>query len=300
VIAMGSAKNVVNGMSDEEYKKTFGRDKTGTYLDYEMALQNPNSKVYAQVLKDVQSYFGGNIAGQKETLQNIFGINSTGTLLDLINMTNKLGTKGYTEADIAKVINQNRITPNSYTEETKKSELVNSIQKSVQKIGESKFWEQYDELLKIAKDYDNKANSDKPNYQDNYGNTVTVKKGSEASAANVILSDDILRKISLPAGQGGTSYQNLMAKSGYQWNGGKEIKIGGNDAFDEIFKKRLAAYAAIDDGNISMGEVSRALTAHDSKEMQAAYNSGDKDSYISALEAMLTRLFGRLTVQYAP
>ena len=98
----------------------------------------------------------------------------------------------------------------------------------------------------------------------------------------------------LPAGYGGTTYANLINKQGTKVSGRNVVKTGGNDEFDEIFKEQLGLWAARDDGKISFDEIRAALTAHDKKEMQAVYNSGDRDSYIAALEEMFKRLFSNV------
>lgn len=71
---------------------------------------------------------------------------------------------------------------------------------------------------------------------------------------------------------------------------------GGNDEFDKLFKAKLAHYAALDDGKITQDELRKSLIAHDSKEMQAVYNSGNRDAYIAALEEMFKRLFTNMTI----
>ena len=87
-----------------------------------------------------------------------------------------------------------------------------------------------------------------------------------------------------------------MNKEGLRFSGRKAIKTGGNDEFDELFKKGLGAWAAKDDGKIDVQELIKALRAHDAPGMQKIYNSGDKDAYVAAFEEMFKRLFANATI----
>lgn len=104
-----------------------------------------------------------------------------------------------------------------------------------------------------------------------------------------------MQKGDLRPGQGGTTYENLINKQGVRFDGRKTIKIGGNDERDTLLKKGFVNWAVTDDGKIDTHEMMSMLRAHDTPEMQKAYNSGDIDTYTAALEKMFKNLLANAT-----
>lgn len=330
-IAMGSAKRVVDGMSSEDFEKRFGRKKTGTYLDYEMALQNPNGEIYGQVLKDVKSYSGENVAAQKEFLQQIFGINSIGTLLDLINMTGG----NFSEDAYKNVIDENKMTPNARTEQTVWSDSMSRLSESLNKIGEGEWKENVKELNGEVKKYLNKAITKEVGGNADVNKAVletgvdeeTAKKAAEYSEKNYKEIVDVIPEIDDVSG--GWNLKTGMAANSLAGIGefAKSIspstaldisaitpflndpRLDGNNLYsklyhddigkenlDDIFKDMVGRFAYANDKQVSPNEVAMAINYIETKkgkDVMNAYESGDEATFISALEKALENAFRR-------
>lgn len=330
-IAMGSAKRVVDGMSSEDFEKRFGHKKTGTYLDYEMALQNPSGEIYGQVLKDVKSYSGGNVAAQKEFLQQIFGINSTGTLLDLINMTGG----NFSESAYKKVVDENKMTPNARTEQAAWSDSMSRLSESLNKIGEGEWKENVKELNDEVKKYLNKAITKEVGGNADVNKAIletgvdeeTAKKAAEYSEKNYKEIVDVIPEIEDV--NGGWNLKTGMAANSLAGIGefAKSVspstaldisaitpflndpRLDGNNLYsklyhddigkenlDNIFKDMVGRFAYANDKQVSPNEVAMAINYIETKkgkDVMNAYESGDEATFISALEKALENAFRR-------
>lgn len=330
-IAMSSAKTVVDRMSGKEFEEKFGRKKTGTYLDYEMALQNPSGAIYGQILKDVKSYSGGNVAAQKEFLQQIFGINSTGTLLDLINMTGG----NFSESAYKNAIDRNRMTPNAKTEQTAWADSMGSLAESLNKIGEGEWKENVKELNDEVKKYLNKAITKEAGGNADVNKAVletgvdeeTARKAAEYSEKNFKEIVDVIPEIDDV--NGGRNLKTEMAANSLAAIGefAKAVSPStvldisaitpflndprldgnnlysrlyyddtGNERLDNIFKDMVGRFAYADDGQISSSEIAEAINYMESRkdrDVMRAYESGDEAAFISALEKALENAFRR-------
>lgn len=330
-IAMGSAKTVVDRMSSKDFEEKFGRKKTGTYLDYEMALQNPSGAIYGQVLKDVKSYSGGNVAAQKEFLQQIFGITSTGTLLDLINMTG--GT--FSESAYKNVIDSNKMTPNARTEQTIWADSMGKISESLNKIGEGEWKENVKELNDEVKKYLSKAISKEVGGNVDVSKAVletgvdeeTAKRAARYSEENFKEVVDVIPNVDDV--NGGWNLKTGMAANSLAGIGefAKAVSpstaldisaivpflnspnLDGNNLYsklyyddigkenlDNIFKDMVGRFAYADDRQVGSDEVAKAINYMESKkgkDVMRAYESGDEAAFISALEKALENAFRR-------
>lgn len=301
MIIVEGAKKVVDNMSNADFMRTLNTKygKTGTYIDYMLMTENGlTPEMFNTIGASIRGLEGNNLAARVERWKGISGLNYKGALeLD------KMYGQGLSSTEITERINAMRKDETYASEETVKQDKINSIDANVQKIGQSKFWDNFDKLDDLAKKYDGNAHKNDADMADNTGFTTRVKEGNYKAAVEEVFKTGSIKTAAahggLPAGYGGTTYENLTGEETWQYvpSERKMVKIGGNDAFDELFKEKVGMYAAIDDGKVSEGEVRKALAAHDKKEVQDAYNSGNQETYLAALEKMLTSLFGKIQVQ---
>lgn len=298
VLTIETARRVAGSMNAEDFNALMGFGKTGTYLDAMLMAENGLTPAMFRGLgKTINDLEGDNLTARVERWKSMSGLNYKGAIeLDNMYRTNP----NMSDEQLKTKIDSMKADPNYQSEETQKMNYINSIDSNVQKIGQSKFWDNFEKLANLEKEQQEKAESiGKPVH---YGNVVSVITGNEVAAVNNAIKnsglDQLVTRGGLPAGFGGTTYSNLKnaRTAKYNQRTGKTEYFGGNDEFDELFKARLGYYAALDDNKISQDEMMKAMKAHDSKEMQAVYNSGDRDAYIAALEAMFKRLFANMTV----
>ena len=305
VITVETAKNIVDGMKDSDFMNALNTKygKTGTYIDYMMMTENGlTPKMFNGIGKAITSLEGDNLAARVERWKSISGLNYKGAY-ELDRMYQK---GGMSESEIASTIDSMRKDNDYKSEETKKMDMINSIDINVQKIGQSKFWDNLDKLEAMQSEYTGLPTT-KTKEGDNYGQLTTVTEGQEIEAANAALNDKNIQtgrkgvRGDTPLSVRSTTYKNLIQAEHtvrLKQRGvytGKTYTEGGNDSRDNLFKERFAKYAALDDGKISTGELMKALTEHDKPEMQKLYKEGSDRAYFDALEAMLTRLFGSIT-----
>ena len=292
-------------ISEEEKNKFFetrdkngklrGSRRTGTYIDSLLLMeQGNNPEMFTEIAKSVQALEGkGNMAGQVERFKDIFKLNYHGAV-DVYNMFQELQAGKMSTKTFQKNIESMKKDAAYQSDDTKRQNAITNIETSVALMAKSKFWEATDYLSNMSVDKNGLG------HPLNYGSAVEVIEGNEAAAAKQALNDKDLKRLvqkgDLRPGQGGTTYENLINKQGVRFSGRKAIKTGGNDEFDELFKKGLGAWAAKDDGKIDVQELIKALRAHDAPGMQKIYNSGDKDAYVAAFEEMFKRLFANATI----
>ena len=292
-------------ISEEEKNKFFetrdkngkltGSRRTGTYIDSLLLMeQGNNPEMFTEIAKSVQALEGkGNMAGQVERFKDIFKLNYHGAV-DVYNMFQELQAGKMSAKTFQKNIESMQKDEAYQSDDTKRQNAITNIETSVALMAKSKFWEATNYLSNMSVDKNGLG------HPLNYGSAVEVIEGNEAAAAKQALNDKDLKRLvqkgDLRPGQGGTTYENLINKQGVRFSGRKAIKTGGNDEFDELFKKGLGAWAAKDDGKIDVQELIKALRAHDAPGMQKIYNSGDKDAYVAAFEEMFKRLFANATI----
>lgn len=295
ILTIEAARKAAGGMDDAKFSELMGFGKTGTYLDAMLMAENGlTPKMFKEIGKTINDLEGGNLTARVERWKSMSGLNYKGAIeLDKMYRENP----NMDDTAIQSKINSMKADPNYQSEETKKMNYINSIDSNVQKIGQSKFWDNFGKLEGVDKDYQRKvAELGKLAH---YGNAVTVT-GEGVIDVDKAIKDSgfqqLVRHGGLPIGHGGTTLSNLMTARANTYNPRTGTYSGGNDEFDELFKAKLAHYAALDDGKISQDELRKSLRAHDSKEMQAVYNSGNRDAYIAALEEMFKRLFTNMTI----
>ena len=147
-----------------------------------------------------------------------------------------------------------------------------------------------EEIKNLAVEYMGKgAFADSENKAKNR-RTQMLESGNMLGLVGNTLHSDYFGEVGLDQS---TIYKNLTTRSG-------------NDNFDRVIKERLGMYAAYAgakaDGNVTVQEIGKFMAAvenQNSKEAKAfskAYESGDREVFINSLEALLTKLFGNLTV----
>lgn len=295
VLTIEAARKAAGGMDDEKFSQLMGFGKTGTYLDAMLMAENGlTPEMFRELGKTINDLEGGNLTARVERWKSMSGLNYKGAIeLDTMYQNNpNIG-----DTAIQKKIDRLKADPEYQSEETRKMNYINSIDSNVQKIGQSKFWDNFGKLEGVDRDYQKKAAElVRPAHS---GNAVTVT-GDGVIDVDRAIKDSGLQQLvrygRLPAGFGGTTLSNLMTARAATYNPRTGVYSGGNDEFDELFKAKLAHYAALDDGKITQDELKKSLRAHDSKEMQAVYNSGNRDAYIAALEEMFKRLFTNMTI----
>lgn len=324
-IAMGSAKRVVDKMSDSEFRLMTGGNykldkngekikdengnyiveggfsKSNSYLDYEMALQNPNGKMYGQILKDVQSYSGGNIAAQKEFLSQIFGITSTKTLLELMSMTGG----DFSEASYKNVLDVSGVK----TEQTSWNDSMLKISDSLNKIGEGKWQDNIDELNKTVQEYLGKAEKQaKQDYRAGLTHTgLSVEEYGLEGAGDEVLKN---AKIFDNYNKGGRSLKNQLLKNlmtterTYTTQGNsrqkpKTIHEGGNDESDKFIKTMAYKYSAANsNGNVNGIDLEKFFTKLNGMGIvnNEAYKSGDLNALKGIITSAFKEVFENITV----
>lgn len=301
--SMNSSLSQATGLRNTNDMIVYGAlDKGGSYVDTMKAIEKGlyDKDSFKKIIDSVKKAEGDNFEAIIERIRGIYGLNYT-QAEQVYLMSDNLGKEGYTEETWKKDMETVGI-PDSKTESSEWKNYSNKIEAAIDRIGEGSWKENIEELKNTAKDYLKKSRKVEVGNPgkvtgDDYGKLKTFEKGTEVKTVDNILSDSSFKTMvnrgGLPEGYGGITYKNLTEKENKNWRGKKS---GGNDNRDETFKTMFAQYAAIDDGKVSEGEMRKAMAAHDSKEMQEAYNSEDESKYISALEKMLTRLFGNLTV----
>ena len=295
MIVATAAHSILDGKNIEQRNKLIHGGATGTYVDTMLLMEQGNDpEMFSQIAKSVQDLEGkGNINGQIERFKDIFKLNYHGAR-DVYNMFQELQDGKMNTKTFQKKIESMQKDAAYQSDDTKRQDAINKIESNVALMAKSKFWE--------GTNYLNNMSIEKNTVRAplHYGATVEVVEGDEVAAINKSIIDRDLKRLSqrrgLQAGQGGTTYENLMKKQGVRFSGRKAIQIGGNDEVDELYKQRLAEWAAKDDGKIDIQELIKALRAHDAPEMQKIYNSGDKDAYVEALEEMFRRLFENATL----
>lgn len=295
VLTIDAARKVAETMRNKDFRKLTGFDKTGTYLDAMLIAQNGlTPKLFTEIGKSITALEGDNLVARVEHWKNTSGLNYKGA----IELDSMYRNGNMDDTEIEAKIQSMKADKEYQSEETKKMEAINSIDRYVQKIGQSEFWDNYKKLLKIEREQQEKSERIM-NPPLHYGSTVTVVKGNEAAAIDQALNDKDLKRLvqkgDLRPGQGGTTYENLINKQGVRFDGRKTIKIGGNDERDTLLKKRFVNWAVTDDRKIDTHEMMSMLRAHDTPEMQKVYNSGNIDEYTAALEKMFKNLLANAT-----
>ena len=106
-------------------------------------------KMFNGIGKAITSLEGDNLAARVERWKSISGLNYKGAY-ELDRMYQK---GGMSESEIASTIDSMRKDNDYKSEETKKMDMINSIDINVQKIGQSKFWDNLDKLEAMQSEY---------------------------------------------------------------------------------------------------------------------------------------------------
>ena len=277
--------------------------KGGSYVDTMEAIEKGlnDKKAFEKIFSTFMQSEGGNYEGVIERLRATYGLNYT-QAKQVFEMGNRLGSAGYTQTDFDNDIKANGITPDVETEQTFWKNYENDIQLSLNKIGKGSWEDNLEELKDTVNEYVNKKNKVEAS------ETGNENKGVDRASGYTAVDTEML-KWNAP-NQASPTLKNLLEKSYYISPGGKfsgmipkGSKIpgaqqhGGNDEYDNYFKKQLGLYAAnTGDGKLNQAEIAQVLELHDAKKVQDVYNKGDFSAYKDALRSVLTEVFGTLTV----
>lgn len=290
VIVAGAARDVLSVAGNRE--KYLGNRASGTYID-EMLLmeQGNNPAMFGAIAKSVKELEGGNYAARVERFKDIFKLNYAGAV-DVAAMADKIGTDGYTEQDFANEVAKMQKDRNYQSEETKWQDDINHIAADTALMAKSNFWQNIEKLEEIAGKESTNLVADKAAEYGDYGGAVraliTDEAGlSFATRAGYRIGDDSVFARLYSEGEGNDELDGLTmdeigkyAALGYKKGG--LFGIGGHKA----------------DGKVSESEVDNAIRKMQyNKTIQAAYESGNTDSYIAALRSMLKELFGDITIK---
>lgn len=160
IMTVNVAKNIVNGMNEEQWNKAFGGmyNRSGTYIDYMLMTEKGlTPQMFAGIGKSINEFEGNNYAGRIERWKQISGLNYAGAVA--LDQMYRNATPEQLKDDkwISDKISLMQKDSNYISEETQKANLINKLDSYIQTIGESKYWENLNELAEKGKEYYSKA-----------------------------------------------------------------------------------------------------------------------------------------------
>jgi hypothetical protein len=324
IMTVYAAKNTVDGMKDDDFKKLYKTDRSGTYIDYMLATEaGLTSDMFAGIGASINTYEGGNYAGRIERWRQMSGLNYSGAVaLDemyaegrrtgKIDETGKITDKSWLDNQIKK-INE------TYTsDETKTLNATEEIKNAVAEIGKSKFYENIKSIDINLKKYiekaagalktedtresEFKAQSDKEKNRQikSLAGGANALSGAEKAAW---AREEAARKST--AALGTRNYEGAVdawlqgtsfAFRDFSYEGSfYDMVSKGHDATkDSLFKEKLAKYAAHNDNAVSEDEVKGAFFKIErDRNIQNLYKSGSAGDFEAALERCFAKLFNK-------
>ena len=159
IMTVGVAKDLVNGMTNEQWNEAFkGYDRSGTYIDYMLMTEKGlTPQMFAGIGKSINSFEGDNYAGRIERWKQISGLNYAGAVA--LDQMYRNATPEQLRDDewITNKINSMQKDKNYISEETKRANLINDLDSYVQIVGKSKYWDNLNDLAKKGTEYYSKA-----------------------------------------------------------------------------------------------------------------------------------------------
>lgn len=333
VLTVSAAQKIAGNMSNDRFSALMGFGKTGTYLDAMLMAENGlTPEMFRGMGETIVGLEGNNLVARVERWKSMSGLNYKGAIeLDRMYRENP----NMSDAAISNKIKSMQTDKDFQSEETKKTEAINRIDSYVQKIGQSKFWDNYEKLLKLEVSQGKKAGelerkekeqSDFEALSDSERNAM-VWRAEEAG--DIKTAYDTAKKIreitqkkaasALASKRYSDATDSFLVGSSFAFrylsdDGGFYDKLTtsgkGNDHRDELFKEEVAKYAAYAgkkaDKKVSENEIQKVLEqvqydnggwfSKGGKRFRDAYENGSETEYINALRDMLKQLFGEINL----
>lgn len=283
VMTIDTARRIAGGMEDKKFNSLMGFGKTGTYLDAMLIAENGlTPEMFRGLGKTINDLEGSNLTARVERWRSMSGLNYKGAVeLDRMYRSNP----NMDDNAIKAKIDSMKADPTYQSEETKKIEVINRIDSSVQKIGQSKFWDNYEKLLGVEREQGikvtRKAESD--------SNDIAELQGSKGYGNRY--TDKV-------ATLHGLNQFETYRKLRYDTYGNEELDAKTTEMFED-FAAYGEKFGHKADGKATVEEFSNFIRYMEGKKgeaARAAYASGDMALYMAELKKLLTELFGNLTI----
>jgi len=296
VLTIEAARKAAGGMDDEKFSKLMGFGKTGTYLDAMLMAENGlTPEMFKEIGKTINDLEGGNLTARVERWKSMSGLNYKGAIeLDKMYRENP----NMDDTAIQSKINSMKADPNYQSEETRKMNYINSIDSNVQKIGQSKFWDNFGKLEGVDKDYQRKALG--------IGHLAAIDASADRQGLYQNITKDSLEQ---NRNLYDSSFKGLYEKAKRE-NRKVEGSFGadflsyllrtdeGNNFYDDIIKHEAGRVASAD-GKIDIGEIDsilKKLTNH--KDFAKAYMGNNLEELKRVIQEALTGALSGAVFQY--
>lgn len=296
VLTIEAARKAAGGMDDEEFSKLMGFGKTGTYLDAMLIAENGlTPEMFREIGKKITDLEGDNVVARVERWKSMSGLNYKGAIeLDAMYQNNpNIG-----DTAIQKKIDRLKADPEYQSEETKKMNYINSIDSNVQKIGQSKFWDNFAKLEGIDKDYQRKAleighQAAIDASADRQGLYQNITKDSLEQNRNLYdssfkgLYEKAKRENRKVEGNFGTDFLSYLLRTDE-----------GNNFYDDIINREVGRVASAD-GKIEIGETNSLLKKLDNhKDFAKAYMGNNLEELRRVIQEALTGALNNAVFHY--
>lgn len=303
VMTIDTARRIAGAMGNEDFTKLMGFGKTGTYLDAMLMAENGlTPAMFRGIGKTINDLEGNNLVARVERWKSMTGLNYKGAIeLDKMYQENP----NMDDKAIADKIAGMQADKAYQSEETKKMNSINNLDKSVQEIGQSKFWVNLEKLESLAEEYRGKALQS--------GNQAAIDASADKQGLyQKITIEDLARGSTIYDSSYKGVYEKL--KSGQANLPSIDIKgiptVGmgkdflsyllrtkgeGNDIYDDIISREIGK-AAMADGISDSKETSRLLEKVSShKDFAKAYTGDNEEMLRRVITEALSNAFDGVT-----
>lgn len=295
VLTIETARRVAGSMKAEDFNALMGFGKTGTYLDAMLMAENGlTPAMFRGVGKTINDLEGDNLTARVERWKSMSGLNYKGAIeLDNMYRTNP----NMSDELLKEKIDKMKGDPNYQSEETKKMNAINELNKSVQEIGQSKFWDNIKQLEEMAVEYRGKA----------------LQTGNQAAIDASADRQGLYQKVTKDALNGNKNryddvYKGMFEKAKKEGrrveNFGTDVlsyllrSDEGNNIYDDIINREVGR-AASSDGNVDPGEINSLLEKiNNHKDFAKAYMGNNTEELKRVIQEALTGALNGIVFQY--
>lgn len=295
VLTIETARRVAGSMKAEDFNALMGFGKTGTYLDAMLMAENGlTPAMFRGVGKTINDLEGDNLTARVERWKSMSGLNYKGAIeLDNMYRTNP----NMLDEQLKEKIDKMKGDPNYQSEETKKMNAINELDKSVQVIGQSKFWDNIKHLEEMAVEYRGKA----------------LQTGNQAAIDASADRQGLYQKVTKDALNGNKNryddvYKGMFEKAKKEGrrveNFGTDVlsyllrSDEGNNIYDDIINREVGR-AASSDGIIKPGETNSLLEKiNNHKDFAKAYMGNNTEELKRVIQEALTGALNGIVFQY--
>ncbi len=296
VLTIEAARKVAGKMKDEDFSKLMGFGKTGTYLDAMLMAENGlTPTMFKEIGKTINDLEGGNLAARVERWKSMSGLNYKGAIeLDKMYRENP----NMDDTAIQSKINSMKADPNYQSEETRKMNYINSIDSNVQKIGQSKFWDNFGKLERVNNDYQRKAlgighlaaidaSADRQGLYQNITKDSLEQNRNLYDSSFKGLYEKAKRENRKVDGSFGTDFLSYLLRTDE-----------GNNVYDDFINREVGRVANAD-GRTEKGEINGILKKLDNhKDFAKAYMGDNMEELKRVIREALTETLNNAVFQY--